>query len=263
VTVAVRATSTERSEAVVSRLLVTVRDPQDARYRAVGFLTREDGGYGFSYLRREVAGPNFRPLPGLNRAAHGRVHSRSLFPIFAERVISSRRPDRPISLAALGLPEDAEPFEVLVRSHGQRVGDTIELLPAPLVAEGGSVAFSFLAHGVRYLPEANQRRISALAVGDRLRLRRDPDNPVNPRAQLVTDEDDVGLGWMPDPLLQVVDRIQDLRVSVQRSNGPEVGFHFRLLVLLEGRLPLGARLFDGSEWSTLESEDEDLLGASG
>ena len=235
---------------------MTVRDPDTRRYRAVGFLTHRDGGYGFAYLLRELERNDFRPLPGLGRDTRNPVWSSNLFPVFAERVISSRRPDRAASLTALGLGPDAAPFEVLVRSHGQRVGDTIELLPAPDLAAGDSVSFTFLTHGVRYLPEENQARITSLVRGERVLLRADSRNPVNARAQLVTDKGDVELGWLPDPLIEVVDVVEDCELTVERANGPEVGFHFRLLVRLDGHLRPGAVLFSGPEWFTTESVNE-------
>lgn len=242
--------SAERPSGIVTRLLVTVRDPQSRLYRPVGFLTHEADEYKFAYLRRELAREGFRPLPGLAGASDHAMRSTTLFPLFAERVISARRPDRQASLEALGLPVDAGPFEVLVRSHGQRVGDTIELLPAPDVSPGEVVSFTFLAHGVRHLPEDNQNRISSLSEGESLLLRPELGNPINPRAQLVTDTDNLTLGWMPDPLIEVVETIEDRDLRVERANGPEVGFHFRLLVRLQGRLPVGSRLFAGSEWAT-------------
>jgi hypothetical protein len=231
---------------------VTVRTPNNGSYRPVGFLTHEDSGeYRFEYLRREVVRTGFRPLPGLARAAQGPMTSNALFPLFAERVISSRRPDREHSMHALGLPMDAAPFEVLVRSHGQRVGDTVELLPAPHVEPGEAVSFTFLAHGVRHLPQPNQERITSLTRGARLLLRPDTGNEHNPRARLVTDVEDIELGWVPDPLVDAMEQIDELVLTVERSNGPDVGFHFRLLVRLQGRLSSERGLFAGPEWTTV------------
>jgi len=234
-----------------TRLLVTVRDPQTRAYRPVGFLSQVEDGYQFSYLRRELERGAFRPLPGLARAADGCVSSPKLFPLFSERVISARRPDRHVSLDALGLPLDAAPMEVLARSHGQRVGDTIELLPAPDAGPGEVVAFTFLTHGVRYLDAVEQGRLASLSRDESLHLRPEPTNEVNPRAQLVTDGDDARLGWLPDPLIQVLDDIEDQRLSVEQANGPEVGFHFRLLVRLEGRVQRERGLFAGPDWETI------------
>jgi len=236
---------------VTTRLLVTVRNPQTRAYRPVGFLSQLGNYYQFSYLRRELERVAFRPLPGLAQAANGAVSSSRLFPIFSERVISARRPDRHVSLDALGLPLDAAPMEVLARSHGQRVGDTIELLPAPEAGPGEAVAFTFLTHGVRYLHADEKRRLSALRQGERLHLRPEPTNKVNPKAQLVTDADDVRLGWLPDPLTEVLHDINDQQLSVERVNGPEVGFHFRLLVRLEGRVKPERSLFSGPQWETV------------
>lgn len=235
--------------AAVTRLLVTSRDAETRQYRPVGFLTMEGGNYEFAYLRSERQRAGFRPLPGLTRAADGPVSSASLFPLFAERVLSSRRPDREISLKALGLSSDAAPLEVLARSHGQRVGDTVELLNAPRVNAGEDVSFTFLTHGVRYLHAGEQARIERLARGETLHLIADPQNPANPRALLVTDTDRVRLGWLPDPLIEVVESIADRQVTVERANGSHVGFHFRLLARLEGRAT--ADLFTGPQWETV------------
>ena len=235
--------------AAVTRLLVTSRDAETRQYRPVGFLTMEEGVYEFAYLRSERERAGFRPLPGLARASDGPLSSTSLFPLFAERVISSRRPDRAVSLQALGLSSDAAPLEVLARSHGQRVGDTVELLNAPQVSAGDDVSLTFLTHGVRYLHADEQARIERLNPQDALRLQADPDNPKNPKALLVTDTDRVRLGWLPDPLIEVVESVADRRITVERVNGPHVGFHFRLLARLEGRAT--ADLFTGPQWETV------------
>jgi len=142
-------------------------------------------------------------------------------------------------------------MEVLARSQGQRVGDTIELLPAPIAASGDEVAFTFLTHGVRYLVDTEQERIASLSPGELLRLLPDTDNDVNPRAQLVTDAGSVRLGWLPDPLIDLIEDIEDQRLTVERSNGPEVGFHFRLLARLEGRVRGNRGLFEGPQWETV------------
>lgn len=246
-------TPVERAPSTVVRLLVTVRDSSTSAYRAVGFLSQEQDGFRFAYLRRERERARFRPLPGLARASDHSIWSPSLFPVFAERVIAARRPDRMASLAALGLGADAAPFEVLVRSHGQRVGDTIELLPAPEAGPGDALTFTFLTHGVRYLPDENQMRITALRRGDPLLLQPDTANTFNPQAQLVTDLGKVSLGWVPEPLIEVIESVSECQLSVEQANGPEVGFHFRLLARLTGFISIHDRaLFSGQDWSTVD-----------
>ena len=232
------------------RLLVTVRDASTGAYRPVGFLSHANGRYSFAYLRRELQQPEFRPLPGLTRAVAAPIEADTLFPLFAERVISSRRPDREVSLTALGLPLDAAPMEVLARSHGHRVGDTIELLPAPEASAGQTVQFTFLTHGVRYLAPSEQDKIAMLQHGDPLRLVEDSQNPANPRALLVTASDGIRLGWVPDPLIDIINAIENPDLRVERANKPDVGYHFRLLVRLAGVVREGKGLFSGPDWET-------------
>lgn len=195
-----------------------------------------------------MQGVGFRHLPGIT-GTEPQASSR-LFPIFAERVMSSRRPDRQASLEALGLGLDAAPFEVLQRSGGRRVGDTVELVPAPRADPDGRLSVDLLVHGVRHMPEPAQQRITSLRTGESLQLTSEPSNPVEARALLVTDRDEVRLGHVPSPLLDLVHRMSSPAVTVVRANGPEVGFPLRLLVNLTGLLPAGEQPFDGPAWQT-------------
>lgn len=239
------------SSAAADRLLVTRRDPSTRRYSALGFLTREpNGAFAFAYLRSAVESGQ-HPLPGLSSLLTT-YRSGRLFPIFAERVMSSKRPDRQASLEALGLGLDAAPFEILLRSGGRRVGDTIELLAAPPAQNGDQIQFEFLVHGVRHMSPAAHERIRALREGELLRIVPEPDNPVQPRTLLVTDSDALGLGYVPDPLLDVIERITNPVVTVVRASGPEVGFHQRLLVRVSGIV--ASPLFCGPDWATVNNE---------
>jgi hypothetical protein len=240
----------QSSDVTASRLLVTRQD--DTRlYRPIGFLCCDHGEYTFQYLKKFVESEWFSPLPGLSDVRK-RYSSTQLFPIFAERVISARRPDRTESLRALGLPSDAAPFEVLTRTGGRRVGDTIELVPMPVVGEGGSFSQLFLVHGVRYRTDEAQSRISGLRPGEALRLTPEPANLVNSLAVQVEDLEGLTLGFVPDPLAEFIQGVlADPRghsLTVEQANGPEVGFHFRLLVRLEGYSQPGTEPYTGSGW---------------
>lgn len=107
------------------RLVVSHRDPQTRRYSRVGELTKE--GSEFVFIYDEVPS---RELPGLPLG--GSHRSTELFPIFAERVMHPRRPDRAASLAQLGLPEEAGPFEVLaISGTGGGASHATRLCPRP------------------------------------------------------------------------------------------------------------------------------------
>ncbi len=125
---AARAADCQPSVAEPPRLLVTRRDPQDRSYQPIGFLTYDGHQYRFLYLRELPESRHLRVLPGLPEVTRS-YRSTRLFPIFAERVISPRRPDRAVSIEALGLSAEAGPFEILQRSGGRRVGDSIEVVP--------------------------------------------------------------------------------------------------------------------------------------
>ncbi|QAY69673.1 HIRAN domain-containing protein [Xylanimonas protaetiae] len=208
------------------QLLVTRQDPATRRFARVGTLTFDGGTYTFSYDPTAK-----RPLPGLPM---GKTHqSQTLFPIFAERVIDPHRPERFETLEHLGLPREAGPFEVLAVSGGGRTGDTYELTPLP---QRGDVSLPFLVHGVRHLTPGERGAIDLLAPGDRLSLRFEPENPVDDRALLVT-QDGGRLGYVPTPLLEYVHEIikREHDLIVERVNPAEAGLHMRLLVRLVGR----------------------------
>jgi hypothetical protein len=208
------------------QLLVSRQDPTTRRFVRVGTLAFDGALYTFSYEPGAE-----RPLPGLPL---GSTHqSATLFPIFAERVIDPRRPERIETLAHLGLPREAGPFEVLAISGGGRTGDTYELTPLP---HPGDVSLQFLVHGVRHLTPAERDAIDRLVPGDRLSLRLEPDNPVDDRALLVTDNG-ARLGYVPGPLLEYVHEIMRSRyeLTVERVNPASAGLHMRLLVRLDGR----------------------------
>lgn len=234
---------------VTIRLLVTQRGEVDRLYRAIGFLSFDGVSYRFDYLRAAVDQPWFRPLPGLSRVGESYVSS-DLFSLFRERVISSRRPDFESTMNALGLPQDAEPFEVLARTGGHRAGDTIELIPVPRPDDEGFVSCTFFAHGVRHMPDSAQDRIAELQPGILLDLRPEPGNPVNSRALLVTDGGELCLGYVPDPLVDFVHDVASRghALTVERANGRDVAYHFRLLVRLTGRVGASTLPFEGPDW---------------
>lgn len=244
----------QSSDITAHRLLVTRRFPASNLYRPIGFLTSDDGKFSFAYIKGSVEADWFVPLPGLSDTRRAYT-SDQLFPIFAERVISARRPDRTEALKALGLEKDAAPFEVLNRSGGQRVGDTIELVPMPWVAEDGSFSQLFLVHGVRYRSDEAQIRISQLKPRDPLVLRPDHENSVNTLAVHVADWDGLTLGFVPDPLADFMQEVladhRGYKLTVEQANGIEAGYHFRLLVRLEGFARPGVQPYSGAAWETV------------
>lgn len=208
-------------------LLVTRKDPETRRHSRVGLLSHDRYIFRFKYDDGVTLA-----MPGLPL---GRVHeSKSLFPIFAERLMDPRRPDRAETLEQLGLGAEAEALEVLAVSGGGRTGDTFELTPLP---RPGPVSLPFLVHGIRQLTSQERAAIDDVKPGDRLELRLETDNEINERALLVR-QSGARLGYAPDPLLDYLNLITErpFALIVERVNPVESGLHVRLLVRLTGEL---------------------------
>lgn len=236
-----------------SRLVVTRRGADDGVYRAIGYLDQiingdEPPSYQFTYLARVAGDRAFVPLVGF-RDVGRRYRSERLFPSFADRVMSAKRPDRPQYLEALDLAADADAWEILTASGGHREGDPIELVSLPRFEQAtGMTSAHFLAHGVRHRGSVASDRITGLAAGDRLSLEPDPENLVNPRAIRIVDGG-LHLAFVPDPLLDYVHSVigcgaYDL--TVVRANPAETHPHLRLLLRLAGQCDDFA--FDGPDW---------------
>jgi len=233
---------------ILARLIVTRQDPESGAYHAIGYLDRVEGGYEYGYLAAFVGKQGFVPMVGF-RDTDRRYHRAQLFPSFAERVMSAKRPDRPEYLHSLSLEQDADAWEILSASGGYREGDAIELISLPTFdASTGRTTAAFLAHGVRHRGDEASRHIETLRPGDSLGLEPDPDNSVNPRAIKVVDGP-LHLGYVPDPLLDYVWSLEPGAVlSVVQANPAETNPHLRLLLRLEGACR-GPFVFDGPDWA--------------
>ncbi len=236
----------------------------DARKRAwypIGRLDHRGEDYSFSYIRganRAIREANFQPLlsfPDLARP----YHSRTLFPLFQNRVMNERRPDLAEHLARLGLaPEDRDPFKILAVSGGERQTDALEVFPKIEVDAQGGFSCRFFAHGVRHLCPVFQERIERLQAGDVLRVTLEWDNPVGGRAiQLQTCDDYHLAGWAPryllDDLLTAMAERPQLAARVVRRNPSPAPPNQRLLVELSGILPMHHQLMSGEDFQPLAS----------
>jgi hypothetical protein len=214
----------------------------------IGLLEKTEHGYAFTYLRRVKTLPGFRPLLGLDDLNH-RYESPTLFPLFRERLMDHRRPDYRRYLTVLGLPEGIDALGEISRSGGRRAGDSIFVVPEPLVDAHGHTSTDFFVHGPRHKAGA-EARISTLRPGERLELRDEPSNPVNQRALLVT-HDGAELGYVPDLLVDyahIVRASSDLTITVAQVNGPDTPPNLRIRAHLEGSAPEGYRPFHGEGW---------------
>ncbi|MGI5127113.1 hypothetical protein ACQEVB_09915 [Pseudonocardia sp. CA-107938] len=232
----------------MGRLIVAWQHPTLRLISPVGVLEHGPTGYRFRYLRRarELAG--FQPFLDFP-AWHGDYRDERLFPLFAQRIMSPRRPDFRHFLDQLDLSPDASPWEQLARSGGRSEGDTLQVFPAPVVEADGSTACMFLVSGIRY---CNGGVLPHLAVGDRLELRDEPGNSANPEALHVCVAGQP-IGWIPDLMIDYVRtsrRSGPVLLTVVHVNGSDAPAHLRVLVRLEGTVPPGYQPMAGPGWET-------------
>lgn len=234
----------------VSRsFLVTRQDRESRGYSRLGVLSEADDGWTFRYFTEVAQDRSIPRLPGFPDAGSV-AESPFLFSLFAQRVLSPRRPDRVSVLFALGLDESATAFEILARNGGRRQGDTIELIQLPTAHPEGGEMLEFLVHGMRHRNDEEQRAVDGLRVGDELMIVPEPGNRVDPEARLVATGDGVGLGWVPAPLVPLLRRTEQVRAEVAHANRSDTNPHLRLLVRLRGALLEAAR-FDDARWDVV------------
>lgn len=232
------------------RFAVAWRNRSTRRISPVGVLSCNGGTYTFRYLASTREVPDFRPLLGFPDLERTYASAR-LFPFFAQRVMDKRRPDYERYLHALDLPVTASQLDVLGRGGGQRKADRIQVVEEPHVDGDGRTACTFVVHGIRHQSSAEPALLDSLQPGDELTLRPEPDNPANPRALVVSTLAGVGIGWVPDLLLDYVHTVVQssaAQLVVRRVNGPDLPPHLRLVVRLVGSAPAGYLTFHGDAW---------------
>lgn len=229
-----------------SFLVTRQRQDSSRRYDRLGVLTHHDDAWTFRYFRDVAEDGSLARLPGLPDA-DVIATSEYLFPVFAERVLSPRRPDRRRVLDALGLDPEAGAFEIMARNGGRRRGDTIELIQLPTPTADGESRMEFLVHGMRHVPPHAQERVDSLSIGDDLVVRPDHGNEHDRTAHFVTTSDGHDLGWVPAPLSPLIARVEGARAAVAHVNESTTNPHLRLLVEYRGPL-IQATEFSSPRW---------------
>lgn len=213
-------------------LLVVWQDPLNRRFQTVGQLDYlDDGEYVFKYLEG-ARSERFFPLDEYPDLDH--VYESSTLPVFfANRVMSSERPAYSQYLSWLGLEGMAGsdvPVEVLARTGGGRATDTFHLVDSPTMGDGRFES-RFFVSGLRYVTDGIARA-GELSEGEELELVPEPNNPINPRAMLVTNKSRAQIGWVPDWLCHEVSRLADagwrLHATAEKINS-EAPVHTRVL----------------------------------
>jgi hypothetical protein len=205
-------------------------------------LSAEDGTYRFVYTKEAKLSKNFIPL-GFMQDFRAVYKSHDLFPMFANRLISKKRPEYKDFLRWLDLREDeADPLVLLARTEGVRGTDSLTVFPCPERTSEGTYVVHFFSHGLRYLPDEARLRVSKLRPGDPLYLMPDPQNPYDGCAlALRTDDPATIVGYCPRYIaidfLEILENDPNaVQVRVRRVN-TDAPIQLRLLCTLTADWP--------------------------
>ena len=251
------------NEHVDRRLYAAWRAP-DGLIHPIGLLTRHhsvetDSGvlYRFVYLKAAERLEAFLLLPGLPDL-YREYESEILFPVFRIRQMSRRRPDYSEFVRELDLDVDADPFEVMARSHGWRATDRYEVFAHPNRAPDGNLTTVFFARGIRHL-EGAAEAVANVQPGDGLRLENEPDNLVNPRAILMCNRTGEPVGWVPNYIVDMIHELRDpfgteVSITAEHINAASTSPpHMRLLCRLRAPWPDGYEPLSAPEFQPIVS----------
>ena len=201
--------------------------PPTYRFRYTGGAVRAQSEAGFPLLIE------FPELEWDYRASQ-------LFPLFRNRVINRRRPDRRNYLRALDLTEGADPFEILSTSGGYRATDAYEVFPKLVKGPDGSFKCRFFLHGWRHVNRGAQERLEALTPAERLYVTLELTNPSTRLAVQIQTTDYHMIGWAPRYLVRdlaraMTERPRDYAASVVRINPQPAPSKQRVLIEMRGK----------------------------
>ncbi len=191
--------------------------------------------YSFRYIKgaeqaKQQAGfPFLIEFPDIGK----KYQSPVLFPIFRNRVMSSRRPDFKNYLRSLDL-EMADPMQILSVSGGRRVTDAYEVFPKIEKREDGSFTCRFFLHGWRYVNSQAQERIKNLVSGENLYVTHELTNPATGLAVQIQTEDYHMIGWTPRYL------VEDLVAA--KANSPKPNYSARVVQVNPMPVPSNLRV---------------------
>ncbi len=192
-------------------------------------------------LDADIAKPlyRFRYIEGAKRAmqeagfpllmefpeVEGDYQSAQLFPVFQNRVLNPRRPERAQDLLGMDLDPDADPITILATSGGHRMTDAYEVFPKLPKDPDGSFSCRFFLHGWRHVNPSAQARLDALNKGEDLYVALELTNPRDGLAVQLQTTDYHMIGWAPrylvDDLVAAMDKPRAYAAKVVRVNRPE------------------------------------------
>lgn len=198
---------------MVRELFLAWQNNVSREWTPVGRLRFDNEKYIFNYTKGAQFIENFVPF-GRMTELDNTYESKTLFPIFQNRLLTRSRPEYEDYLNWLNLVKgNFSSLDELARAGGIRATDSLELFPKP-EKKNGAYEVSFFSHGIRHLPSGYIDRVNHLNYGNKLYLLKDVQNQVDCLALALRTEDPPEIvGYCPRYYVQDFNTLLDL-------NGP-------------------------------------------
>lgn len=219
------------------KLFLAWQNPETLFWFPIGVLTFDGKYYDFCYthgVQKAKAQSEFQLLHCFPKINHI-YHSQNIFPLFANRLMPSSRPDYPNYINWLNIPNNEDnPMNILARSGGRKVTDTFEVFPSPEKTNNGIFQIHFFIHGLRYMPDSSQECIQNLQENTQLLIMKDCQNEYDSNALLLRTKNCHNLGYCPRYLTKDIIQLleiypQSVKVCVEKINLAPAPVQLRLL----------------------------------
>lgn len=206
-------------------LYVAWRDPENRSWFPVGRLSFDGQVYRFVYTKGARQSPRFVPFGQMDDFSV-MYESYELFPLFANRVLSKKRPEYHDFLQWVDIPAGQDdPLTLLARTGGIRETDSLAVFPCPEREADNVYHVQFFSHGLRHLSVGSIERVHNLQSGDPLYLMLDPQNLHDPHAIALRTDDPIALiGFCPRYFAKTFRSVleqsdpREVKVTVERVN---------------------------------------------
>jgi hypothetical protein len=232
----------------------------------VGRLGHDGQVYRFCYTRGAKNLRGFRPFPSMDDLEQV-YESETLFPLFANRLLSPSRPEYEAFLRWGGFDPSTppSPLAILGVTEGIRQTDSIEVFPCPMPDADGCYLNKFFLHGIRWMAATALERICLFQAGEQLILWPEPQNPADPNAVAVyTTFDRMQIGYVPRYLARDIGRLlhecsfSELVVEQVNRDAP---LQQRLLCCMRSCWPMGFQPCSGEDFLPIPMNVPTTCGA--
>lgn len=201
---------------------------ENGHWGSVGRLDYTHGVFRFTYTLGAQTLLGFVPFAGM--ADLNEVYeSNTLFPLFANRLLSPSRPEYESYLTWSGFDyrNPPDPLAILGVTEGRRMTDALEVFPCPHPDVDGRYSCVFFLHGMRHLAASALEHIAGLSAGTSLTLVPEPVNLHDPNAVVVysgSTADGVKIGYVPRFLARDAHQLlrsltaDEIKLSVRKIN---------------------------------------------